>query len=1082
MPGHALFPGRTLVMAAAFVLLTSGTSLQAQVVGTAGTDGTSITNDDVPSSVSTTVGIDGGLTDLTAIAGIANGDSVDFNVNGTVTTVVINTGDTLVDFANAISAISGVTASVTNAGINDTITISPENVNTQVVAYNSGGTPLTAFGFGTLPGTLPVMTTPGGDGADGGIGQTQGAGLTLSISSTIAGGAGGKGGKTLYNLAATDGGDAGDGAVGISYTGTNLQTLTNTSTITGGAGGEGGAGTGGGNDGADGTGGVGISNTNAAAAGFEIINSGTISGGLGGDGATRAKAINLVNSGNTLTLKTGSSVIGDVVLGSSAGTLKLDGTGTEDSNFKEAQTILATNGTTWTLSGDFELAAGGIMGITTAGNSKLTMGGTLDADDLIKAGTGTLVLTGNNSAFAGTTKISAGTLQVGNGGTSGSLNGNITNNSALIFYRSDALSYGGVISGTGSLTKSGAGTLTLSGANSFSGGTTISAGTISLGAAERLADSGSVTVNAGATFNLNNFNERIGDLAGAGSIVLGTGNLTAGTASSSTFSGAISGTGAFSKQGSGSLTLTGTNTYTGGTTISGGKLVVNGSTGAITLNGGALGGSGTVGTVNANSGSTIAPGNSIGTLNVAGNTSLANGSTYAVEVDKDGNADKIAATGTVAIDNGAKVTVSAENGSGTGSTYAVATTYTIVTAGAGVTGTFGSVSDNFAFLDASLSYDANSVYLKLFRNDFSFASSAATANQRATAAAMDTLGSGNTVYDAVSVLSAAKARSAFDSLSGEVYASANGLLMQDSHFGRDAVVARMRSTFDGVAEGDEAQPYGRGAVWGHAYGTWGHTDSDGNAARLTHSAGGFHFGADGLLPGDWVAGVFAGHGASSFASGARVSSGTVNSYELGSYAGGRFGNLGVRLGSSVAWHDVAAARNVKLGSFRDALSAEYSAATTQVFGELSYTLDTGLARFEPFAGAALVYQHSNGFSETGGASALSVASASQTLGLTTLGLRTETYLATTGSFTALLTGSLGWRHAIGDVATSTNMRFASGDAFRIAGTAIDRDTALIQAGLKLDFDSGATFNLDYRGELGSRTRSHGVAARFKMAF
>ena len=85
MPGHALFPGRTLVVAAAFVLLTSGTSLQAQVVGTAGTDGTSITNDDVPSSVSTTVGIDGGLTDLTAIAGIANGDSVDFNVNGTVT-------------------------------------------------------------------------------------------------------------------------------------------------------------------------------------------------------------------------------------------------------------------------------------------------------------------------------------------------------------------------------------------------------------------------------------------------------------------------------------------------------------------------------------------------------------------------------------------------------------------------------------------------------------------------------------------------------------------------------------------------------------------------------------------------------------------------------------------------------------------------------------------------------------------------------------------------------------------------------------------------------------------------------------
>ena len=72
-------------------------------------------------------------------------------------------------------------------------------------------------------------------------------------------------------------------------------------------------------------------------------------------------------------------------------------------------------------------------------------------------------------------------MQLGNGGTTGSVAGNIVDNGALIFNRSDALTYGGVISGTGSLTKSGAGTLTLTGANTYTGGTTISAGTLQLG-------------------------------------------------------------------------------------------------------------------------------------------------------------------------------------------------------------------------------------------------------------------------------------------------------------------------------------------------------------------------------------------------------------------------------------------------------------------------------------------------------------------------------------------------------------------------------------------------------------------------
>ena len=114
-------------------------------------------------------------------------------------------------------------------------------------------------------------------------------------------------------------------------------------------------------------------------------------------------------------------------------------------------------------------------------NTDSTFSGGINATEasVEKVGSGTLTLTAANS-YAGTTKITSGTLQIGNGGTGGSLSAStvITNDGTLAFNRSNNLTVANEISGTGVVRQDGSGTLTLSGNNTYTGDTTVSAGTL----------------------------------------------------------------------------------------------------------------------------------------------------------------------------------------------------------------------------------------------------------------------------------------------------------------------------------------------------------------------------------------------------------------------------------------------------------------------------------------------------------------------------------------------------------------------------------------------------------------------------
>ena len=230
---------------------------------------------------------------------------------------------------------------------------------------------------------------------------------------------------------------------------------------------------------------------------------------------------------------------------------------------------------------------------------------------LTTTGTGTLILSGLNSYTAGTL-INSGTLSVSgsitgdvtiaggatfdvaNSFTIGNLIGSAANSfvtiesgKVLTFGTATGLTFPGQISGLGGLIKQGTGTEIFSGTNSYTGGTTINAGTLSITG----SITGDVTVGAGATFGVAT-NVTIGNLIGSaanGFATIASGDtLTLGTGANASFAGQISGLGGLIKQGIGTQTLSGTNSYAAGTTISAGILSVSGSiTGDVSVAGGA---------------------------------------------------------------------------------------------------------------------------------------------------------------------------------------------------------------------------------------------------------------------------------------------------------------------------------------------------------------------------------------------------------------------------------------------------------------------------------------------------------------
>ncbi len=238
-----------------------------------------------------------------------------------------------------------------------------------------------------------------------------------------------------------------------------------------------------------------------------------------------------------------------------AGTLTLTGNNVYTGRtFIEAGTLrVGDGGTTGAVAGDIANDAALVF---EHGDAMSYAGVISGSGTVTKKGSNTLTLTGN-STYGGPTRIEAGTLRIGDGGTAGAVAGDIANDAALVFERGDAVSYAGVISGVGTVTKKGSNTLTLSGNSTYSGPTRIEAGAL------RIGDGGTTGAVAG-------------DIANDATLVFERGDAA-------TYAGVISGSGAVTNKGTGTLTLTGNNIYTGLTTVEAGTLRIGdgGNTGSL---------------------------------------------------------------------------------------------------------------------------------------------------------------------------------------------------------------------------------------------------------------------------------------------------------------------------------------------------------------------------------------------------------------------------------------------------------------------------------------------------------------------
>jgi len=775
---------------------------------------------------------------------------------------------------------------------------------------------------------------------------------------------------------------------------------------------------------------------------------------------------------------------------------------------------------------------GGAGSVNQAAASNLTLSGTNSYTGGTTVSGGQLTV-GNASALganAGTTAVSSGTLflagftvqqavlnqsggQVQTGTmlvTTYQLSGGALGTTATInagtAFDLRAGTVDGVLTGTGSVSKTTTGTVTLNNADIYTGGTTISAGQLTLGNAGALGTNANTTAISNGTLELGGFTahqavlNQSGGTVQNGTMLVTTYQLTGGTLAASatvnaanfdlqagTVDGVLSGPGTVTKTTAGTVTLNGINSYTGATNVNAGTLQGIGTVNVLTVNAG-----------------TFAPGNGTAGSSMTVNGSLAflSAAVFAVQVNPT-TASFANVIGNATLGG---ATVSANFAAGS---Y-VAKQYTIVHATGTVSGAFNpsvvntSLPSNF---HTTLSYDTHDAYLNLALN-FAIPGGLNT-NQQNVANSLthffNTTGSIPVAFGALSPagltqvsgeVATGTQQSTFDAMSLFL-----GLLTDPFIGGRgDAAVvgtqgasayAPQNKPSSGAARDAYAAIYNkapamvdpftqRWSVWAAGYG--GSQTTDGNATlgsnSTTSSIYGTGIGADYRLSPNTLAGFALGGGGTNFSVANALGTGRSDLFQAGAFIRHNAGAAYLSGALAYGWQDVTTNRTVTVAG-SDQLRAQFNANAWSGRVEGGYRFVAavvGGVGLTPYAAGQFTTFDLPAYAEQAisgaGTFALAYGAKSVTDSRSELGLRSDKSFAMADGILTLR-GRAAWSHDYNpDRSIGATFQTLPGASFVVNGAMQARDAALVTASAEKRWLNGWSASGTFEGEFSNVTKSY----------
>lgn len=616
------------------------------------------------------------------------------------------------------------------------------------------------------------------------------------------------------------------------------------------------------------------------------------------------------------------------------------------------------------------------------------------AGGLTKDGNGVLVIQNANS-YTGGTIVNAGRLGLNNGQGLGTGNVIVLQNAILSI---GDITFGNNVSGAGQIVKTASGAGSLTGTNTHSGGVDIQAGSLNVNGSAPLG-TGTVSIASGAALNYTN-------------------------ATATTFSNGLSGAGSFNKLGAGNLTFA--NNFTiGSLNLNAGRTRINTiATANVAVGTGAtLDGTGRINGNLTNNG-TVAPGNSIGTMTVAGNYVHNTGSVLEIEFDGAGNIDLLDVTGNATLNGGTLRFVSIGGAEGQGGTF--------LRTGGTVTGSFATVETVGALLPLAVVYEPN----RAFMAPSVLTARPSTFNAQSMAAADTALG----FIDSIGV------GDVRHGTGNRLWLSGFGAWGKRSASGSTLAYDHDMRGMSGGANFDVGGSVTLGAAIGWAKGdiTLGSNGGGGDQSSILGSLTARYSGTGATFGGGLLYG--------------KVDQETLRNVSFNGFSGsvdgetdskifGAFAELGLPLGSTAGWSFSANARGSYIRQKQEGYTESGTSPLRLTLGDLNTSTLEGQAKL---TAKTTLWDQSQGGEETAQGLDLRI----------DLGGR---YL-----------GTLGDREIPVTFAVSSAGIVLQGDT---------RNTLQGLAGLALDYTTsgGATLSLGYRGEIG-KTDRHAVQAGVSFAF